>query len=372
MGSFKDNLSNYSHIPPNVDSEILKKVWEWNELIITEPIEFICSSTKAKISVCFLDLTSGMTTGTFKDIAAGYLTARCLTKTNESPNWIKEFITQSSWNTLNALSLLTSKYWIKTIGFYPKKNEYKLLDKKYLNGDVLRIQVDGDSSDVKKITQIYSETHWIPWLPTFDDQIFGNMIRADFIKNYSDFVSKDNSKFKFDFMIQALSSWYGVFGTYRRFSDIISKENIPSFIGVQTDWNNPYFKFHHGITQDSNPVENIEPTLFRTNLPSEFKEEMNSYIWDKWTMVSVSLEDRERYSTKAINILKDQWIECTESYNKLENKYEITEKAWILSVISFLKLLDQGFFTVDTNILLSITWGNAKWNRGELHPDCCI
>jgi len=170
-------------------------------------------------------------------------------------------------------------------------------------------------------------------------------------------------------MTQALSSWYGVFWTYRRLSQIINKDDLPSFIGVQAEWNHPYYNFHHGLPEISNTIENIEPTLFRANLPDEYKQEMKSYIWAKGTVVSVSTNDREKYSTSAVELLNEKWINITKSYNKLKDKYVYTEKSWILSVISFLKLLDQNFFESDANILLTITWGNAKGERGTMKPD---
>jgi threonine synthase len=346
---FIKNIEKYNQFVESINISILNQVCKGLSMRITEPL------TYNGFQLYFLDLTTLTETGTFKDIVGSYIISHSI------QNKIPLFITQSSGNTANSIAFFASVNKIKVIILYPKISRYKINSIGYSKDWVTFIEVDKTEEELKDLTQSISNYKGIPWLPNMKHQIEANKIRAYFI---NEFMEKNN--ISFDYTSQSLSSGYGIFGLYEGFSKIQDKKySVPSFIGVQQESIKPYKEYLYNEPKSQDRL--IEPTLFRSKPTSQMLVDMKNIIEDsKGLLESISFETYEKRELQVIELLKSRQIEIS----KIDNN--VIEKAGIISTLGVLQAIENNKLKANSNILITITGGQAKGLRGEFIPDYII
>jgi len=332
-----------------------------NNCSINEGVDFIVGSKYKGVQLYFLDMSTNSVTGTFKDWVACYTVAYC------KKNSIKEFVTQSSGNTANALAAYCEKNSIKVHIFYLKENKQKLKTRFYQSREFITLhEVTTTEEQMKVLTKKYADEKNIPWLPDFNIQIKANSIRADVV----DHISKVNN-IRFDWVSQALSSGYGVFGFYdglRRLGVKPSKGY--KLIGVQQTAICPFVKHFspHLLSNDAQKVEEIlERTLFRSTPTDNLYHLMSNILTEfggEFSLVSANLYDKLR--PLASKILNDAGIFLAEN-----SSGEYFEKSGIINFIGVLNLIEKSIISEGESVLISITGGccSSQENSNSIKPE---
>ena len=311
------------------------------------------------VQLYFLDMSTGSTTGTFKDWVACATVAYC------HQNGIKEFVTQSSGNTANALAQYCEKNKLKANIFYLKDNIYKIKPRCFEERKYVTVyEVSTTEKRMKELTAEFSNQNKIPWLPNLELQIKGNSIRADIINH----VSKLHA-IRFDWLSQALSSGYGVFGFYdgirRLGKDALSDYK---FIGVQQTAVCPFVKRFSPHLVNSATLKNekvIERTLFRSTPTEQLYDLMDAILKEfGGELALISNADYSSISSLATNILSQSGMDVIRDVNG-----EHYEKSGLINLVGVIKLIDEGIVKRGETVLVSVTGGCGNPPIEYITPD---
>jgi Pyridoxal-phosphate dependent enzyme len=296
-------------------------------------------------SLCFLDLSTGSPTGTFKDLLACLVVAHCL------HHGIEEFVTQTSGNTGNALAYYASRHGIRVHIFFPADSRYKMFPEfAHLEG-IRFIEVEGTEKEQKGFTARYAESLDLPWLPDFQLQMEANKLRAYYLEDWC----REN-QFVFDWHVQALSSGFGVLGYYRGLRELDARHR-PALLGVQQPGRAPYAG---QIVDLDHPM--MEPTLFRSEPTPALKAEMGGICHDtRGLVMSLTESDYERLKPLALPLFKEVGLELRRSVVRPD----FHEKAPLLAAIGALHQIQCGRVEVGESVLVVVTGGCGAIPDGE-------
>ena len=219
------------------------------------------------VAIDVLDLSTLTATGTFKDWVA------CLTVATCRERELPVFLSESSGNTGNALSLYASRAGIRCVILYPAGSRGKIRDYTAALPHVRLIEVRASEAVIKSRLAGISGRSGVPWLPAMDIQLESNKLRAYFLRDAARELSRD-----WDWHAQALSSGYGVFGFYQGVAEIEAEGGpaamrAPRLLGVQQEAVSPYAQAIAGLPA-ADGSDMVEPTLFRTAPPEAFVGEI--------------------------------------------------------------------------------------------------
>lgn len=317
-----------------------------------------CASYKG-VNLFLLDMSTNSATGTFKDWVACYTIAYC------KKNGIDEFVTQSSGNTANALSKYCNQHCVKVNIFYLKENEEKINQEYIGSGEyVILHEVIGKESRMKELTFEFSKKNRIPWLPDLTLQVISNSLRADIAKHVS-----DEYKIRFDWMSQALSSGFGVFGFYDglRRKKISTSEGY-SLIGIQQSAVCPFVKRFapHLILNPKLTMEMpIEKALFRSTPTEELYILMEKVVIEFGAEFSLITNDLyKNLSPIACELLNNSGIKLT-----VDAKGFHHEKSGILSLVGVIDLINNNIVKNGQSVLVAFTGGCGSVPRGNIVPN---
>lgn len=302
-----------------------------------------------------LDMSSGAKTGTFKDWVACATIAYC------RHNKIEHFVTQSSGNTANALAAYCSEFEQRVTIFYMLGNSQKIKPQFFDGENLELIAVDGTESRMKELTQKYSESQRVPWLPRLEIQDFANSVRADFI---SQFCADRGSHY--DWHSQSLSSGYGVFGFYQGLQRLEHLTDY-KFLGVQQSVVSPFIKRFKpdefsGVNLEEETL--IEKTLFRSSPTENLYSRMSNILklyGGSFSLVTNAVYDS--YEEAALSVLQAGGAEVVR-----DSSDEIIEKSGLIDLIGVLKAIDGGLIDGGSSVLVSITGGLGDGPAGQLSP----
>ncbi len=299
------------------------------------------------VNLYFLDLSTESTSGTFKDWAACATVAYC------KSNGIKEFVTQSSGNTANAIAKYCREHSIKAHIFYLKRNQTKIKREFVYDDEHITLhEVASSEEEMKLLTKGFSESREIPWLPNLEIQIHSNSIRADIVT----YVAQ-KANIKFDWKSQALSSGYGVFGFYNGLQRLgLKVDGGYKFHGVQQSAVCPYVKHFFPDNLEEVDISNeaiIEKTLFRSSPTANLYELMQEILNDFGGHIAVlTNKDYERYSCLSASLLKQVGINL-----RKDNNNDYSEKSGLINVCGIIKSIQNGHIKSGENVLIAITGG---------------
>lgn len=314
---------------------------------ISECATLFKGNTYKGVNLYYLDLTTGSATGTFKDWVGSATVAYC------KQNNINAFVTQSSGNTANSLCLYCERFKIKVDIFYLKENQEKIATCRFKDSKYISFhRISSSESEMKKTVQAFSKKHNIPWLPNLNIQIQANSIRADIVE-----MVAQTHKIQFDYISQAISSGYGIFGFYFALRSLpIKSLSKYRFIGVQQSMTCPYIKRFSPELLDSNNLLNdsiIEKTLFRSspseNLYNLMKNIINEYGADFSLVTNKIYDDLEAL---AVEHLIGVGIKPTKNETG-----DYVEKSGIISLVGVLSLIDNKIIDEGKSVLVTITGG---------------
>lgn len=305
------------------------------------------------VDLFFLDISSCSPTGTFKDWVACATIAYC------KKNGIKEFVTQSSGNTANAIAYYCRDHKIKAHVFYLKENKNKIKPEFLYKDDYITpYEVDCSELEMKNATKAFSEKMSVPWLPDLEIQILSNSIRADFVTYIS-----ETQGIIFDWKSQALSSAYGPFGFYHGLRRLgVNSKNGYKFHGVQQSAVCPFSNmfFPEKLENINLPEEKIlEKTLFRSTPTPKMYDLMRNILNEFGGYITVvSNKEYTSYLDTAVELLNESNIFLvTNSCN------DYSEKSGVINLIGVLKSINEGIIKNRESVLVAITGGVSNKSK---------
>jgi len=346
---YSKSYTDYADSLNKIDKDLIKKVCASIDFGIHDPLEY------HGVNLFLLDLTTNSATGTFKDWVAGYTVAHCIQHN------IPGFVTQSSGNFANSIAHFANKFGIKVTILYPRLSRYKIISEGHSDQYIKFIEVDKAEKEIKALTEELCAYLSLPWLPAFEHQVESNKIRAHFVQEYSSL-----KHIHFDYMSQALSSGFGIFGFYRGVceTEYFRINNSPAFIGIQQSMVPPFYRYIYNSNGYEPDREMIEPTLFRSAPPVSFLEEMKNIVETSDGCIDLLYpEEFDLYLPVAESLFHEREIEITRIGGK------IVEKSGLIALIGALKLIDSARIRIGSNVLVSVTGGTANGKRGDYIPE---
>lgn len=320
------------------------------------------------VAVYIDDESTLMSGGTFKTLEACLTAALCRKKE------YGKVVFSSGSNLGSALTIYGHKAGIETFFFYPRTVAWKI-DKRLSGFPTARlISVDKPEKEVKKAALLFSELSGVKHIPEIEWRFLATGLRALFV---FEFLLKEH--IQFDWISQPVCAGYGPIGFYNMAQkmineNIITKENVPKFLGIQQEALSPMVKAwrrkHDKILFDdiiTAPCELLVPSLYNTDPEVSYPmlyRQMLDYGGD---LCSVNKEEYEKYLFLLVEGLAENNILLNRRY--MNGKDEIVEKAGIIGLAGTLKAIDNGLIKKGEKVLSFFTGGAGNYSGVSAVPE---
>jgi len=316
-----------------------------------------------------LDLSTGSTTGTFKDWLACVAVARSWERGDTA------VLFQSSGNTGMALSVYASRLGILPLFLYPEGSQYKL-DARLLNGtEAILFEVARSEPEIKRLTGALAQALTLPQIPDLDTQIEANKLRAYLLLDHYRLTGVWHQ-----WHAQALSSAFGPLGLFQGFQELrssLGREGLapPRLYGVQQEAVCPWARlFQHCHDRDSSGggAAVIEPTLFRTRPGPDLVRRMDRLMATYGGSITALFNaDYQRLRPRAMALLAEAGLSFGISIREGRRPVQ-AEQAGILALCGVLGGLETGVFRRGERVLVAMTGGCRPNVLAQAEPDLRI
>lgn len=299
------------------------------------------------------DETSGMETGTYKDLDACLIVAIALA------NGVERLVLSSGGNLGYSVARYASRVGLEVIAFQPATTLYKLDVSAYASDRIRLISVDLPEREVKDLALKFAERHALLHVPDPRWRFAASSARAMFLLEN---ILQHDSQVRY--LAQTVCAGYGPVGIFKCFSalaaeGLIEENQIPAFIGFQQMANAPMVKaWNEGRREirathvDADPEVYLEPGLYNTNPGHIYTRLFNLIKHYGGHLGGIDNKDYERYSGDVVDILRRAGIELTRRPNG-----DYLEKTGLLTGVGILKAIDENRIRSGESVVFLLTGG---------------
>lgn len=303
------------------------------------------------IYIC--DETSGMETGTYKDLDACLIVAIALA------NGVERLVLSSGGNLGYSLARYASRVGLEVIVFQPATTLYKLDGSAYANDRIRLISVDLPEREVKDLALKFAERYALLQVPDPRWRFAASSARAMFLLEN---ILQYNLEVRY--LAQTVCAGYGPVGIFKCLSALASEgliqdSQIPAFIGFQQMANAPMVNaWNEGRREirathvDAHPEAYLEPGLYNTNPGHNYTRLFSLIKYYGGYLGGIDSKDYERYSGDVVDILRRAGIELTRRPNG-----DYLEKTGLLTGVGILKAIDENRIRSDEGVVFLLTGG---------------